>query len=108
MKVPQKPPELGELIQKIGPEKVFEVLEQVRALPRTERYLHWDKLKSMMPPEGLSTEAWWVGLKLNRGYAMKEIPLKDTQGQSFQFMVTDFISEKESANVAGQIVWRGR
>ncbi len=82
------------LIQRIGPENLFDILEQVRALPRTERYLHWDKLKSMPPPEGLSTEAWWVGLKLNRGYAMKKIPLKDTQGQPFQFMVTDFISEK--------------
>ena len=94
MKTPQKPPELGKLTQKIGPEKLFEILEQVRALPRTEHYLHWDKLKSMPPPEGLSTEAWWVGLKLNRGYSMKKIPLKDTQGKPFQFMVTDFISEQ--------------
>ncbi len=94
LKIPQKPPELEELIHRIGPEKLFQILEQVRALPRTARYLHWDRLKSMTPPEGLSTEAWWVGLKMNRGYAFKKIPLKDTQGQPFQFMVTDFISEK--------------
>lgn len=94
MKTPQKPPELANLVQKVGPEKLFKILEQVRALPRTAHYLHWDKLKSMPPPEGLSTEAWWVGLKLNRGYSMKEVPLKDRQGQPFQFMVTDYISEK--------------
>jgi Fic family protein len=106
MKIPQKPPELASLVQKVGPEKLFEILEQIRALPRTERYLHWDKLKSMTPPEGLSTEAWWVGLKLNRGYSLKEIPLRDMQGQPFQFMVTDYISEKlhyTDMNAGGRI-----
>ena len=30
------------------------------------RYLHWDKLRHLPPPKGLSAEQWWLGIKLAR------------------------------------------
>ncbi len=54
-------------------------------------YPHWDKLRHLKPPEGLSSEEWWLGIKLRRGGLLKEIPLKDKAGRPFLFGVPDLV-----------------
>lgn len=73
---------------------MLEAAEKVRALPREDKYLHWDRLRFLTPPDGLSLESWWFGIKLSRSYQFKSLPLRDKAEAPFQFLVTDFISEQ--------------
>ena len=58
--------------------------------PRTkERYLHWDKLRHLDPPVGLSSEQWWLQVKTAREFELREIPLADSGGNRFRFSLPD-------------------
>jgi Fic family protein len=58
--------------------------------PRTrERYLHWDKLRHLDPPDGLSSEQWWLQVKTAREFELREIPLTDSDGKPFRFGLPD-------------------
>ena len=94
MDIPKLPPSLKELRQKYGTEQMLEIAERVRALPRSDTYHHWDRLRYITPPHGFSSETWWLGIKLNRSYSFKRLPLYDKSKQPFRFLVTDFISEQ--------------
>lgn len=94
MKIPSSPPLMSALKQKFGMEQVLEIAESVWALPRSDKYYHWDHLRHLLPPDGFSSETWWLGLKLNRSYSLKELPLHDKSKQPFRFLVTDFVSEQ--------------
>ena len=94
MNTPKSPPPLKTLMRKFGSEQMLEVAEAIRALPRSDVYYHWDRLRFLTPPNDLSSEAWWLGLKLNRSYSLKSLPLRDKSEQPFQFLVTDFVAEQ--------------
>lgn len=59
--------------------------------PRSrERYLHWDKLRRLKPPKGLSPEEWWWRIKvLERGPSMRQLNLSDTNGDPFKYSLPD-------------------
>ncbi|TAN50966.1 MAG: Fic family protein [Methylococcaceae bacterium] len=48
-------------------------------------YLHWDQLRHRTPPEGLSTEQWWFGIRLARAGLWQALPLLDKSGRPFHF-----------------------
>lgn len=52
-------------------------------------YIHWDKLRHLTPPYGLSPKEWWMGLKLARGPLIRELPLRDPQGAPFGYGTPD-------------------
>ena len=94
MRIPKSPPPLEEIIDTLNLKQMLEIAETVRALPRNGKYLHWDQLRFLTPPLGLSHKTWWLGLKENRISSFKDLPLRDTLGQPFRFLVTDSISEQ--------------
>ncbi len=55
---------------------------------RRDRYLHWDELRHRQPPEGLTVEDWWFGLKMRRLAQRQSVPLRDRQGKAFSFWLT--------------------
>ncbi len=57
------------------------------------KYYHWDELRFRKPPEGLTHEQWWIGLKLQRLTARREIPLRDKESVPFRFVVPDIVAE---------------
>ncbi len=57
------------------------------------RYLHWDDLRYRKPPEGLTHEEWWLGLKMYRRSGCRTIPLKDAGGNKFRFTVPDLVTD---------------
>jgi Fic family protein len=61
------------------------------AIEPQDDYPHWDKLRHLAPPDGLTSEEWWMGIKLRRAGLLKEIPLKDKEGRPFQFGVPDLV-----------------
>jgi len=53
------------------------------------RYRHWDTLRQLQPPEGLTHEQWWVGIKLARASNSRALPLTDAAGAPFTFNLPD-------------------
>lgn len=79
MKLPHAPPPLAKLLRELGPAEIEHLFGRgplVRG-----RYLHWDEVRHGTPPEGVSQEACWVGIKLARGSLLKDLPLTDKHGR---------------------------
>ncbi|MDO9542116.1 MAG: Fic family protein [Kiritimatiellia bacterium] len=90
MKKPQTPPAIsGMLHNSFDKKKLDDVMR--RAVEPPDDYPHWDKLRHLTPPEGLSTKEWWLGIKLRRGGLLKDIPLLDKEGKPFRFGVPDLV-----------------
>jgi Fic family protein len=53
------------------------------------KYRHWDTLRHVAPPPGLTSEEWWAAIKFARSQAQRRIPLKDRNGRSFVYSTPD-------------------
>lgn len=59
-----------------------------------EQYLHWDKLRHLDPPAGLSHEEWWIAIKLSRS-AKRRFPLRAAAGGAlFYYLLPDVVLER--------------
>ena len=93
MKVPVSPLAFGQLLDLHASE--FGKLLRLRIGPEVRgRYEHWDHLRHLPPPDGLSSELWWLAIKMARTTAARDLPLKDKDGQPFRVALTDSIAEK--------------
>ena len=92
MKFPQIPPPESELFEAFSTDgaKLISLQEPTHR----GRYVHWDKLRYMTPPEGLSHREWWFCLKFRRLAARRSIALKDTRGTAFTYSVIDLLQER--------------
>lgn len=91
MKAPEKPPDtdISEVLKR--PERFLKILQAVRG--PADHYWHWNDLKYRKPPEGLSREEWWSGLKFHRRAGHHLVPLNDAQGNQFRFSVPDHVTD---------------
>ena len=93
MKIPVSPTPFGQLLDthigEVGRLLGFRIGPEVRG-----RYEHWDHLRHLPPPHGLSSELWWLAIKLARTTASRDLQLKDRDGRSFRVALTDSIAEK--------------
>ena len=98
MKIPQEPPPLQEILSRYIDEGRSDRLAEVLAMgvgPTAEgRYRHWDNLRHLPPPDGLTLEEWWAGLKFARSQTEREIPLQDRDGEPFGFSTPDSILKR--------------
>ena len=53
------------------------------------QYLHWDQLRRLSPPAGLTAEEWWLGISFARTAMKTVLPLVDSAGKPFRFAPTD-------------------
>lgn len=80
------PPPYGELLAQLS----FDDLQRVLAASVDDsRYLHWDKLQRLTPPDGLRPEEWWIGLKLGRRTSARPLPMRVTSGSELWFTLPD-------------------
>jgi Fic family protein len=94
MKMPRRPPSFQESFAKVtDPEWIIRVMSEVREGTIGGKYLHWHKLRFYPPPEGLTHEQWWFGVKMRRLSQSKEISLLDKAGKPFSFNLVDPIPE---------------
>ena len=93
MKIPVSPTPFGQLLDthigEVGRLLGFRIGPEVRV-----RYEPWDHLRPLPPPHGLSSELWWLAIKLARTTASRDLHLKDRDGRSFRVALTDSIAEK--------------
>jgi Fic family protein len=56
-----------------------------------DRYLHWDKLRHLDPPTGITTKQWWARVKFARVNEFRDLPLRDPDGKEFVYTVPDIV-----------------
>ena len=88
-----KAPTYLELIQKLGAESAAKALQVVAENRDYGKYPHWDKLRHLTPPEGLTTEEWWVGIKARRAAEMRLLPLEEADGTPLSYGLPDMVLE---------------
>jgi Fic family protein len=99
MKIPVIPKPLQELLVQESDQlsKIFGT--PVGPTP-TGKYLHWDNLRHRIPPNGLTSEQWWLAVKFARFGTQRNLPLKDKHGTPFTFntppLVTQYLHEIDS------------
>jgi len=71
------------------------------------KYRHWETLRQLTPPPGLSHEEWWFGIKWARSAISRELPLSDARGRRFTYTMPDEayellheIDQRASGNIA--------
>jgi len=84
-------PSMPDLIAKLGPGVLARVIEAGMGSGATERYVHWDKLRHLTPPKGLSSEEWWLGIKFQRMAGLRLLPLVDPAGAPFSYGLPDAV-----------------
>lgn len=94
IKIPVPPPAHDDLFQDLlsdgqSPERFQRVLKAAIGPAPKGRYRHWHKLRHLEPPEGLSQEEWWLGVKLARLHLSQPLPLRATDGEPFHYAMLD-------------------
>lgn len=95
MQIPNSPPDLIKLFSTIGSDKK-KLLELMRTASSriNGKYLHWDDLLHRTPPDELSHEEWWLGIKTARISSANHLPLlADKNGNQFSYNLVDPIPE---------------
>lgn len=86
-----EPPAYEELFNSIMPERLPELLK-ARGIPQDgTKYLHWDKLRYLAPPDGMSREEWWFLIKTARLANLRALPLTDSEGRAFVYSAPDVV-----------------
>ncbi len=74
--------------------QVFHKLWALRSTTVKGKYLHWDKLRHLSAPNELSSEQWWLIIKLSRKTIYKQLPFNDKNNNPFVLATTDDILHK--------------
>lgn len=94
MKIPKTPPTIQQLMTQAGPERFIQIMQECRTWSRRDTsYLHWEELRYKTPPENFSNAEWWLGLKVTRELALKELGLKDKAGNPLKYAIPDSLNE---------------
>lgn len=94
MKIPKTPPALDTLFSALSQDRLIDLIQQgLHWARRDPLYLHWDDLRFKQPPKGFTQAEWWLGLKLARRPALRELPLTDKQGDPFEYSVPDSLNQ---------------
>jgi len=95
MKMPRTPPSFTKLLQDAQDDGRLTDILRAASDPETDsKYLHWDKLRHLAAPEGLTHEEWWLAIKMKRSTQLREIPLVDKSGAHFRFSFPAPIPER--------------
>jgi len=94
MRVLARPPDVTQLLERVfGSGRHLEIVKAVGGPAPGGRYLHWDQLRHREPPEGLTRDEWWLGMKLARSPLLKALPLHSAYGQPFQLALPEAVLE---------------
>ena len=90
MKLPQTPPVLESYLAQLDSDQALDKLEKIFSASlgpydSKGRYLHWDKLRHLIPPEGYDSELFWLSIKQARTQLSKALSFKDKSGKPFLF-----------------------
>ncbi|MXY57382.1 MAG: Fic family protein [Gammaproteobacteria bacterium] len=85
MRLPKSPPDYGDLVTSIKPDRLMAIMASgIGRMPRNE-YLHWDRMRFKIAPEGFTNAEWWAATKLSRAAVRHPLPFVDKLGGPFSF-----------------------
>jgi Fic family protein len=84
-------PKYRDLVTRLGGEALARGLQTIVVNRGSDRYLHWDKLRHLEPPDGLTGEEWWLGIKAARIAEVRTLPLRDKAGDPFTYGLPDLV-----------------
>jgi Fic family protein len=107
VRFPRKPPNLAASPQDAVGLFAHPGFRDLTATPMVNgKYVHWDKLRFHTPPDGLTHEQWWRALKIARQGGRRQVPLLDSSGNPFSYIVPDKAQEhlhEFSLGLGGQV-----
>lgn len=83
-------PEYSSLLGELSSDRLLAVLQSGVAEDARD-YVHWDKLRHLNPPAGLTHKEWWFLVKVRRQPLLRAIPLTDPAGNRFVYGVPDLV-----------------
>lgn len=89
MRIPQVPPDF----RKVPFPKDFPRLIGTIGPTVEGKYIHWDKLRRLKSPAGITHEQWWILIQFARAATRKSVPLLSKKGEMFSFVTPDPIPE---------------
>jgi Fic family protein len=92
MKLPVPPKHIGVLIPQ-ETKNLGKILDLANTPTPMGKYLHWDNLRHRKPPDDITSEQWWLGVKFARMGLRREIPMRDVGNQAFSFTMPPLITE---------------
>lgn len=84
-------PQIAQLLGQFGADAAVDAIKAPTSVLPRDRYLHWDKLRHLNPPEGLSSEQWWFKAKLARTDELRQLTLADPDGNPFGYTLPDLV-----------------
>src|SRR6201989_1828460 len=84
-------PSVEELVDKLRTNAVMKAMTAPADVVPRASYPHWDKLRHLAPPQDLSSEQWWLKIRLARSDEFRRLPLADTEGSPFGFTLPDIV-----------------
>lgn len=90
MKKPVIPPNSNQLLSKLNQAELNRALELNSPTDQQGRYLHWDKLRHLTPPPGMTSEQWWLSIWLARSSLIKRLPLDSIEREKFGYAMSDY------------------
>ena len=97
MKIPRRPPDIRDrhLVYFSSPEKFDLIRNEGNKTEDEGKYRHWDILRHLTPPQGLTLEEWWCGIKMRRLLGFKSVPLWDRKRKDlFSYNLPDKVLEQ--------------
>jgi len=87
----EAPPDADDILRRLEPARAVRAFSGVMQAAEHAggRYLHWDKLRHLDPPDDLSHEEWWLSLKMPRRALFRRLPLLDQAGRVFVYTLPD-------------------
>lgn len=109
MKIPESPPPFEKIFNQKNTAKIISIIMNAEIGPEDPkgRYLHWEKLKHLIPPEGLTSEEYWFATKIARQNISKKLSFTDKHSKPFSFCVPDSLYKELhwlDKNAAGSII----
>lgn len=93
MKVPQQAPQLSELLKSVqSVERLAAIFSAQMGPTHGDKYRHWETLRRIEPPVGMTTQEHWLAIKMARQSSRREIPsFSGKEGKVFWYCTPDVL-----------------
>ncbi len=96
MKIPRKPLSFNVLFSKVlggpdGTERLTKIISSGIGPAQDGTYRHWETLRYLTPPNDLTHEEWWLGIKMARSFMQHHLPLLGKDGTPMHFTTPDIL-----------------
>lgn len=94
MKIPVKPPDFMKIFENSSTQKMVGDKKVCGPTDSKRRYLHWDKMRHLKPPQNYTHEEWWAATKFSRALNYTNVGFVCKNNKGFVFSLTPEIQER--------------